>query len=576
MACGLAFSGCESKNPPPPAPPIGGPKPPTVTQSPPSNRPGVAKPAAPTADWFEEVTGRSGIEFVHHNGREGGQYLLIEMNGGGVAAVDFDLDSDIDLFVTGGGTISREVPVQIRGLPSALYRNDGDLKFVAATLPSGLGAAPDYSQGCAVTDFNLDGFPDLFLCCFGRNRLYQNLGDGTFVEAETKTSFPTQDWGLTAVFADIDRDSLPDLFVARYADWSPEQDIKCLYADQKRDICGPKSYPGTKCRAYHNLGDGRFEDWTDQVGIQGNVHGMAVVAADLNLDGWVDIYVTSDITPKQLYLGGPQLPLMEAGASSGTAVNEWGQNEGSMGVDVADYNGDGNPDIWVTNYEAEDNSLYRNQGQGRFTHSTTPAGLAGVSRMKSGFGTALADFDGDGWPDIFISNGNPIYAAAQSPFKQEPQLFRNLAGRRFADVTYQGGPFFREAHSGRGSAVADLDDDGALDVVVVPINDPVQVIRNRKTPRNYVRVQLLARQGEADATGARVWAEFDGRRVYQFATKGTGFFSQSDPRMIFPASPAASTVDVTVEWPGRGREKFPGLAVRQTHLITEGRGNVLP
>jgi hypothetical protein len=243
-----------------------------------------------------------------------------------------------------------------------------------------------------------------------------------------------------------------------------------------------------------------------------------------------------------------------------------------MGVDIGDYNGDGLPDIWVTNFENEDNSLYRNLGDGLFMHATVAAGLSGVSRMHSGFGTSLADFDGDGWPDIFVLNGNPIYRIAQSPYQQPPQLFRNLQGRRFENVSAHGGGFFREQHSGRGSAVGDLDNDGRPDLVAMPMNEPVRILRNRLPPQQFVRIELRARQGEPDATGARVRVLFGDRSVAQFIVRGSGFFSQSDPRLLFAVDPQASVIEATVDWPGRGAEVFRDLAVCRSHRLVEGRG----
>jgi hypothetical protein len=330
------------------------------------------------------------------------------------------------------------------------------------------------------------------------------------------------------------------------------------------------------CQFFHNSGNGRFEDWSERVGIRENVRGLGVVALDFNGDGWLDFYVASDETAKPLYLGGPELRFTEYGAAAGVALGEWGQPEGSMGVDVGDYDGDGRPDIWVTNFDNEDNTLYRNLGEGLFMNATATAGLAGVSRMNSGFGTALADFDGDGWLDIFVFNGNPTYKIAQSPFLQAPQLFRNIQGRRFENVSARGGSFFRELHAGRGNAVCDLDDDGSLDLVTVPMNSPVRLLRNRMTPKNYVSIAVRSRTGEPDATGARVSVVYDGRRLVRFAVRGGGYLSQSDPRMIFPAAEEAVAVDAIVDWPGRGQETFRGLAVRRTHVLIEGRGLAIP
>ena len=357
-------------------------------------------------DWFEDFTDRLGVRFTHRNGREAGRFYMIESFGGGVAVIDYDRDGDCDLFFSGGGTLSKDSPDAIGGLPSAMFRNDREWHFTDVSNLSGFAAPPDYSQGCAVTDFDVDGFPDLFLCCFGRSRLYRNCGDGTFVEVEVAT-LPQHDWATAASFADLDRDGFPDLLLARYADWSVSTDVKCIERGT-RDLCGPTSYAGTSCLAFRNRGDGTFEDWSSRLGLHGPVRGLGIVAADLNMDGWVDIYIASDVTANQLYLGGRDLPLIECAVTSGVAVNEWGQPESSMGVDVGDYNGDGRPDIWLTNFEKEDNTLYQNLGEELFLHSTVSAGLSGVSRMRVGFGTSMTDFDGDGWPDLFVLNGNPI------------------------------------------------------------------------------------------------------------------------------------------------------------------------
>lgn len=564
----------------------------TVPSSPVTDAQGVSKPSAvlelatsETAsdsvlndDWFEDVTNPSGLVWTHRNGREAGRFFMIESFGGGAGVIDYDLDGDCDLLITGGGTISRDHVPTIGGLPSALFRNQGDWQFENVSVAAGFSAPAAYSQGCAVADFDADGFPDLFVCGYPDSHLYHNCGDGTYREiapwqSRSGGTASDRDWTTAAVFADFDHDGLSDLVVARYAHWSPETDVECS-KNGVRDLCGPTSYDGTTCRAYHNSGDGLFEDCSDRAGLTGSVHGLAVVAADLNLDGWVDLYIASDVTPNQLYLGGPNLPMTEQGAIAGVAFNEWGQAEGSMGVDVADFDGDGQPDIWVTNFEREDNALYRNLENGLFLHSTAAAGLSGVSRMNVGFGTSMSDFDGDGWPDIFVLNGNPIYSVADSPFKQKPQLFRNTKGR-FTDVSDKGGTFFREVHSGRGSAVADFDDDGALDIVAVPINDPVRILRNRIPPKNFVRVQLKGRHGEPDATGARISAEYQGRILTRFVVRGTGFFSQSDPRMIIPVATDMTNADIEVQWPARNRELFRGLQVRQSHVLIEGRGETV-
>jgi hypothetical protein len=533
----------------------------------------VAANATLPDDWFEDVTDRTTIRFSYRNGREANRFFIAEIIGGGPAMVDYDLDGDIDLFFTGGGTISTEPETAIGGLTPALFRNDSDWCFVDATIASGFRATSGYTHGCTVTDFNCDGFPDLFVCCFGRSRLYSNLGDGTFAEAGDAAKLPALGWCTTAVFADCDRDGLPDLLLSRYSDWNPDSETPCTNREGVRDVCEPSVYPRTTCLLLHNSGDGSFEDWSEQAGFTGRVRGLGSVAADLNGDGWIDFYVASDESPKQLYLGGPRFPLMESAVLAGVAFSASGRSEGSMGIAVGDYDGDGLPDIFVTNFELEDYALYRNLGNDVFMHSTVAVGLSANSRMRSGWGAELVDFDGDGWLDIFVLNGSPFYNHGQSGFEQVPHLYRNLRGKRFEAVTDRGGTFFRQVHAGRGTAVGDLDGDGAPDIVTVQINEPVRILRNRLLPKNYVTVQLRALTGEAEATGARLTTTFDGRTLTRFVVQGAGYGSRSDPRFILPVNEAGSECDVTIAWPGRGHESFRRLAVRQTHLLIEGRGD---
>ena len=531
--------------------------------------------AALPTDWFEDITASSQVAFVHRNGREGGRYLMIESFGGGVAMVDFDLDDRIDLFFTGGGEISADDPLRIRGRPCGLFRNLGELRFAATGFAHDLSRPVDYSQGCAVADFNVDGFPDLFVCCYGQNRLFCNQGDGTFVDETNAEVFPYNGWATAAAFGDLDQDGLPDLFLAHYADWTPELDVACV-TEQQRDLCGPTSFGGTSCQFFRNSADGTFEEVSKDVGIVGGAHGLGVLVTDLNADGLIDFYVSCDALPNQLYIGQPNHTFHEAAVLAGVSSGEWGQPEGGMGLAAGDYNGDGAIDIFVTNFENEDNALYQNTGQGSWVHHSAACGLSGVSRRVVGFGTALCDFNADGWLDLFVLNGNPIYKTAETPYKQQPQLFQNVNGQRFVDASTQAAPYFEEVHSGRGSATGDLDNDGAHDLVIVLMNEPVRVLRNLQPPENSLTVQLHARFGERDAVGAHVTCDLNGRTLARWVTKGTGFFSEADPRIIFPVAPDVGQTEVIVHWPGRSQERFGQLATRQIHHLVEGQGQQVP
>jgi hypothetical protein len=531
--------------------------------------------AAPLpGDWFEDSTVRTGIRFVSRNGRESQRFYLIESFGGGVAMVDFDLDGDLDLFFTGGGKISAAPsPPQITGLPSGLYRNDGDWQFLDVSRGSGFAEPPDYSFGCTATDFDGDGFPDLFVCCYGRSRLYRNRGDGTYSEAADAAQLPAIGMGTAAAWADIDRDCLPDLFFARYVAWSPETEVTCTSRLGIRDVCGPNSYEATTALFFHNLGDGRFEDWSEVVGLKGEVKGLGLVAGDFDDDGWIDFYLANDEVAKHLYWGGSELKFVEGAWPAGVAASELGMEEGSMGVDAGDVDGDGRPDLWVVNYEHEYNALYLNRGGRQFEHATARMGLAAGARQRVAWGTALADFDGDGWLDVLVLNGHAVYYSDGAPYEQASHLFHNLAGRRFENVSGTGGAYFREVHASRGSAVGDLDGDGALDVAAVHINAPVRILRNRQPPRNFVSIRLRATAGARDAVGARATLADDAARPRaRFVFSGAGYASHSDDRIIFPIEASAEFADVVVRWPGRATELFRGLPVRRTSVLVEGRG----
>ncbi|MFN0055648.1 MAG: CRTAC1 family protein [Planctomycetales bacterium] len=487
--------------------------------------------------------------------------------------IDYDRDGALDLFATGGGSINAApAPPELRGRPSALFRNLSLLQFASVGPVAGFSDPPDYSLGCSAVDFDADGFDDLFVCCFGASRLFHNQGDGTFHEVAGVLDRALDGFASTAVWADVDRDGLPDLFLARYVEWSPETDLPCLSNLGERDVCGPTGFPGTIPTVLHNEGDGRFDDWSRELGIRGNSKGLGLLAADLDDDGWIDFYLANDETANQLYWGGAARPLTEDGWGSGVAANELGMEEGSMGIGAGDYDGDGRLDVWVTNFESEDNALYRNLGGRAFQYATVRAGLAGVSRMQVGFGTALADFDGDAWPDVLVLNGHAMYTTGQTPHAQRPQLFRNQGQGRFEEVSDRGGPYFRRPHAGRGNAVGDLDDDGAPDVVATHLNAPLSVLRNRHPPASFLRVWLRGTGGALEAVGARVTVRNQERSHSQCVVRGAGYFSHSDDRLLFPLASDTSRVDVTVQWPGRALETFHGLTTGTTHVLIEGRG----
>jgi len=427
----------------------------------------------------------------------------------------------------------------------------------------------DYTHGATVADYNSDGFPDLFVTAFGRCRLFQNRGDGTFDDVSEVSRASFAGWSTAAAWGDVNDDGHLDLYVGQYLDWTPTRDAVCRDPRGQRDVCPPQRYPPAADRLYLNLGDGRFRDATVDAELRGDGRALGVVAADINGDGRVDFYVANDAGANYLYLGAAALPLADTALTAGVAFQEFGLPEGSMGVDLGDYNGDGRADLWVTNFELEDNSLYAGEADGLFRHATVAAGLAGVGFSQVGFGTGFEDFDGDGRPDLFVLNGHVYYGGGQTTYAQPAFLFRNRDGRRFDNVSNRGGPYFARPHPGRGAAVGDLDNDGSLDLVMVHQNEPVTLLRNRRRAAEWLRVRLRGIEQNPDAIGATVRAVAGERVRTRWVRSGAGYLSQFDSRILLPAS---GPLDVEVMWPGGHRERFPQLAPGRTHDLLEGTG----
>ncbi len=524
-------------------------------------------------DWFTDVTGKSGIDAVYHTGREADRLSILETLGGGVCVFDLDLDGDLDLYCPGGGTLEGATG-KASGRAGKLYRNDRDFRFVDITDEAGLNFPADYSHGAVAGDYDRDGDPDLFLFCFGQSHLFRN-DHGRFVDVTASAGLLFPSWDTAAVMADLTGDGWPDLYVATYVQFDPTKATPCGPPDQP-DVCPPQNYTSLPDRLYVNQGDGTFRDRSQAAGLAEPRRGLGVLAADLNQDGWLDLYVANDGEPNDLYWGAEQFPWVESGLPAGVAVNEKGAAEGSMGLDAQDIDGDGQPDLVVTNFELEDNDLYRNLGAGQFEHATAAFGLAGAGRAYVGFGTGLCDLDGDNWPDWYVVNGHVLYRTGQSPFLQPAFLFRNEAGRRFRDVQGAAGAYFRRRHAARGAVAADLDGDGGPDLVVSGLDEPYALLKNQRPPSAWVSIRLHPRGGDPTGVGADVSVEAFDRRTVICLRAGSGFASHLEPQARFALEKDRTQVDVRVRWMTGRSELFGGLATNRAHLLREGTGSVTP
>jgi hypothetical protein len=531
-------------------------------------------PAAPAGPFrFTDIVAGSGVDFVHTSGMTA-EKRFPTANGSGVAMFDFDGDGKLDLYFATGN------PLPLAARPAAsnrLYRNLGGGKFQDQTERSGLGFR-GYCHGITVGDIDNDGDPDLFLSNFGGDSLYLNNGYGTFTEIGRKAGiFRDGSWSSSAAFLDFDRDGDLDLYVSRYGDWQyPRDDQFC--GDRQRQIrryCPPASLRAVKHTLFRNNGDLTFSDVTDRAGVGRNDgHGFAAVAADLDGDGKVDLHVANDRDPHFLFLNNGDGTFRDASEDSGAAFDIEGQAQAGMGVDAEDIDGDGRPDLYVTNFADEYNTLYRNLGRGYFLDATANFGLAVDSVPYIGWGCILADFDNDGWPDIMTANAeiddNAVSLGKPLSYGQPPLLHRNLEGKRFQLANRGAGSYFGGDHLGHGLAVADLDDDGDLDVVINHKDGPPAILRNDTTSENHwIRLVLEGTRSPRDPIGARIEVLTGGRVIHRLKKSGHSLMSSHDPRLLVGIGSATAVERVTIRWPSGAVSSLDKPAIGMTHQVIE-------
>ena len=538
--------------------------------------------AAPAGDIrFTDVTSDAGVAFVHQSSATSNKYL-VETMGGGVALFDYDNDGRLDVFFTNGAKIDDPLPVGKRPDKSdakywnRLYRQLPDGTFADVTEKAGLTGMPQnyYGMGVAVGDYDNDGFEDLYVTNFGGNTLYHNNGDGTFTDVTGRAGVGASGWSASAGFFDADNDGKLDLFVTRYVDWTFETNRYC--GEKKpgyRAYCHPDNYAGVANILYHNNGDGTFTDVSTKAGIANpNGKGLGVAFADYDRDGYMDIYVANDSVQSFLYRNNHDGTFSEEGLVAGVGFNEDGKTFAGMGVDFADYDNDGQPDIVVTDLSNERYKLFHQNADGSFRDATNTSGLGGLTLLYSGWSTRFLDYDNDGWKDLFVAQGHVMDTIEKtSPnltYQQPPLLLRNESGR-FSRV--EPGDAFTETWAGRGAAFGDLDNDGDVDVVLSNVGQKAVVLRNDGGNRNnWLAIQTVGTTSNRDGIGCLVKVVSASGLSQSFTVNtAVGYLSASDKRLLVGLGSDATAKLVEIRWPSGVVQKLEDVSAGQMLLARE-------
>lgn len=517
---------------------------------------------------FVEVTRDCGVAWTARNGEEAGFYTLLESFGSGCAIDDFDRDDRLDLMFAGGGRISDQR--EILPLPVALYRQVSNWKFEPVTEHAGLQPIRHYHHGTWSMDADEDGFPDLLITGWGGLQLFHNQGDGTFVDTTATSGLDDTSWSLGAAWGDFNQDHILDLFIGHYVDWTMENNPICNDARRgARTICDPTRFNGLPCSLYLSNGDGTFRDAGAELGVQGIGKTLGVIVADVNGDDRADIYVANDTVANQLYESQPSGQYREVALRSGVALAELGSADGSMGADIGDVDGDGRLDIWVANYENQSFALYRSVGKDVYTHASRAFGITAVGLEAVGFGTMFIDADGDGRLDIFCTNGHTFPPAFPQERRQLPYLFWNDHGKKFRNVASEAGEYMRQRHLGRGAASGDLDANGTPDLVVTHTNEPASILRNETDIRNWLAIRLVGRTSPRSGVGATATISSGQHRQMGVVKGGSSYLSTCDRELLFGLGPSTSVETVVVRWPSGKTRTLTNVAANQRLQLVE-------
>jgi enediyne biosynthesis protein E4 len=528
---------------------------------------------------FVNVASAAGLRAPVIYGSAGRADYVLEAMGCGAAFLDYDNDGWLDIITLTG----RRFPSTPEGAIIRLYKNNRDGTFSDVSKKSGLGRSV-WATGITVGDYDNDGFDDVFITCWGQNLLFHNGGDGTFADVTEKAGLlhAGTRFGTGCTWTDYDRDGRLDLFVSHYAVFDRDKipprgkDSDCNY-NGVPVFCGPAGLQQESCRLYHNNGDGTFSDVSAKSGI-GSVkpgYGLTAVATDFDGDGWPDIYVACDTSPSLFFRNNHDGTFSEEGLERGVSLSEDGQQQAGMGVGVGDFNGDGYLDLFKTHFRGDTDVLYRNNGKGNFRDVTLRAGL-GVETRFVGWGAAITDLDNDGFADIFFSTGM-VYPEVESkipdaPYRTPNVIFRNLGGEKLEELMTEAGPGIAEAHSSRGVAFGDFDNDGDVDILVINMNEPPSLLRNDVTGGgHWLKVLLVGTKSNRSAIGAQVVVSFGERKQAQAVLAQSSYLSVNDRRLHFGLG-GATTATVEVRWPNGGIETITDVPADRLVVIREGSG----
>ncbi len=534
--------------------------------------------------WYVDVATKAGITVRNVNGSVTSKHYIIESTGSGVAIIDYDRDGWPDIFLVNGSTLPGAKPSEPP--TNHLFHNNHDGTFTDVTVKAGL-VSTGWGQGACVGDYDNDGFEDIYVTGYGANRLFHNQGNGTFLEVAQQTGVAGsgKEWGTGCAFVDYDRDGKLDLVVANYVHFdlarttAPGQAASCNWKGVPV-MCGPRGLASAPNTLYHNLGNGKFEDVTKASGIENTAahYCFSVTTIDYNLDGWPDLYLACDSTPSILYRNNHDGTFTDVGVDSSVAFNEDGREQAGMGSTAGDYDGDGNLDIFKTNFSDDTSTLYHNNGDGTFTDATFASGL-GINTDALGWGASFADVDNDGWLDLLVVNGHvypEVDSAMMGTTYREPRfLYYNLGKGRFKDISKSAGPGLTEPRSGRGLAIADLFNDGRLDAVINNLSDfPMLLVNIAANQNHWLGMRLIGTTSNHDAIGARVTLHGDARVWVDEVRSGSSFNSSNDLRLHFGLGAAPRLISIEVRWPSGSDESFaPPASLDHFIEITEGSGH---